>query len=60
MGIAIRKQHRRGRPGRLELARPDVPYAMKLPDGRTLYVEVPGRWTVSDRGGQIGFLPAGV
>lgn len=33
---------------------------MKLPDGRTLFVEVPGRWTVEDRGGEIAFLPEGV
>lgn len=51
---------RRGRPRAGHLSRPDVPYTMKLPDGRTLFVEVPGRWTVEDRGGETAFLPEGV
>jgi DNA-binding XRE family transcriptional regulator len=33
---------------------------MKLPDGRTVYVEVPGRWVMKDRGGETAFLPDGV
>jgi hypothetical protein len=33
---------------------------MRLGDGRVVYVEVPGRWTTTDRGGQVGFLPDGV
>ncbi len=33
---------------------------MRLPDGRTLYVEVPGRWTATDRSGEIVFLPEAV
>ena len=33
---------------------------MKLPDGRTVYVEVPGRFTVTDRSGELAFTPAGV
>ena len=33
---------------------------MKLPDGRTVYVEVPGRWATKDRGDQVAFLPDGV
>ncbi len=33
---------------------------MKLPDGRTLYVELPGRWVRMDRDGQPVFLPPGV
>ena len=37
-----------------------MPYTMRLPDGRTLYVEVPGRWVTRDRGGQAAFLPEGV
>jgi DNA-binding XRE family transcriptional regulator len=32
---------------------------MKLPDGRILYVEVPGRLTTPDRSGEVAFLPAG-
>lgn len=51
---------RRGRPRAKQLSRPDVPYTMRLPDGRTLFVEVPGRWTVEDRGGETAFLPEGV
>lgn len=38
----------------------DYPYVMKLKDGRMIYVEVPGRWTVRDRSGEIGFLPPAV
>jgi DNA-binding transcriptional regulator YiaG len=33
---------------------------MKLPDGRTVYVEVPGRWVTADRDGSPAFLPQGV
>jgi DNA-binding XRE family transcriptional regulator len=33
---------------------------MRLPDGRTLCVEVPGRWTTADRDGTPAFLPEGV
>jgi DNA-binding transcriptional regulator YiaG len=33
---------------------------MKLPDGRTLYVEVPGRWMTQDRDGTPAFLPEAV
>ena len=33
---------------------------MKLPDGRTLFVEVPGRWTTNDRDGSTLFLPDAV
>jgi len=51
---------RRGRPRAKQLSRPDVPYTMKLPDGRTLFVEVPGRWTADDRGGETALLPEGV
>lgn len=38
----------------------DVPYVMKLPDGRTLYVEVPGRYAERDRSGRVAFAPEGV
>lgn len=54
------KRWRRGRPPNPALARPDFPYAMKLPDGRVLLVEVPGRWVTADRDGTPAFLPAGV
>lgn len=40
--------------------RPDVPYMMKLPDGRALYVEVPGRYAEQDRSGRVAFTPEGV
>ena len=33
---------------------------MMLPDGRTLFVEVPRRLTRVDRGGGVGFTPEGV
>ncbi|MEW6250590.1 MAG: helix-turn-helix domain-containing protein [Planctomycetota bacterium] len=33
---------------------------MKLPDGRVLYVEIPGRWTATDRGGETVLLPEAV
>lgn len=54
------RRWRRGRQGAKDLLRPDVPYVMNLPDGRRLFVEVPGRWTVEARGGQVGFTPQGV
>ncbi len=54
------KRRRRGPKPHESLSRPDVPYTMKLPDGRTLFVEVPGRWTRTDRSGETAFLPEGV
>jgi len=51
---------RRGRPQRGELTAPGVPYAMTLPGGRTLFVEVPARMATRDRGGQPAFTPDGV
>lgn len=51
---------RRGRPPAAQLSNPDFPYTMKLPDGRTVYVEVPGRWVTADRDGSPAFLPQGV
>lgn len=33
---------------------------MKLPDGRTLYIEVPGRWMMRDRDGTPAFMPQAV
>jgi hypothetical protein len=54
------KQKRRGREPANQLSQPDYPYTMKLPDGRTIYVEVPGRWVTKDRGGEVAFLPAAV
>lgn len=40
--------------------RPDVPYTMRLPDGRTVFVLVPGKWTRGDVSGEAGFTPDGV
>lgn len=51
---------RRGRQPAAQLGKPDFPYTMKLPDGRTLYVEVPGRWVTTDRDGSPAFLPEAV
>ncbi|MCH7591184.1 MAG: helix-turn-helix domain-containing protein [Planctomycetes bacterium] len=53
-------KRRRGRGPAAQLGHPDLPYAMKLPDGRTLYVEVPGRWVTADRDGKPALLPEGV
>lgn len=39
---------------------PDLPYAMRFADGRTLAVEVPGRFVVRDRDGEVAFTPEGV
>lgn len=52
--------NRRGRARRAEVASPGVPYTMKLDGGRTLFVEVPGRMAVQDRGGEAAFTPQGV
>ena len=38
----------------------DMPWTMKLPDGRTVFVEVPARYTDRDRGGELLFTPDGV
>lgn len=38
----------------------DVPYTIKLSDGRRVYVEVPGRWTGFDRSGKIAFTAEGM
>lgn len=51
---------RRGRQPAAQLSNPDFPYTMKLGDGRTIYVEVPGRWMTKDRDGTPAFLPPAV
>ncbi|MGN6367489.1 MAG: helix-turn-helix domain-containing protein [Phycisphaerae bacterium] len=51
---------RRGRHQNPQLARPDYPFAMKLPDGRTMVVAIPGRWTAEDRDGSTLLLPEAV
>jgi len=55
-----RKTWRRGRPRPADVQRPDVPYTMKLPDGRTIYVEIPGRWVTQVRGYGAAFRPEAV
>lgn len=55
-----RRSRRRGTRPDPKLARPDLPYTMKLPDGRTLLVEVPGRWVSADRDGSPVFSPNAV
>lgn len=54
------KSTRRGTRPNPALARPNFPHTMRLPDGRTLLVEVPGRWVTADRDGTPAFLPDGV
>jgi hypothetical protein len=54
------KRSRRGTRPNPALARPNYPYTMRLADGRTLLVEVPGRWVTADRDGTPAFLPDGV
>jgi hypothetical protein len=49
--------NRRARRQRLS---PGIPYTMRLPDGRTVYVEVPARMAVRDRTGKLAFTPEGV
>jgi len=39
---------------------PGFPFTMKLPDGRTLVVELPGRWVTADRDGTPAFTPEAV
>lgn len=60
MTTTVKKRYRRGTRPNPALSRPDHPYTMKLPDGRTLFVEVPGRWVTTDRSGAVAFLPEGV
>jgi DNA-binding XRE family transcriptional regulator len=51
--------HKRGlRPNSPPL--PDLPYTMNLPDGRIVFVTIPGEYTIRDRSGEIGFRPEGV
>ena len=65
---AKKAPYRRGRPRRPELDAPGLPYTMKLADGRTVFVEVPGRMVTRDRGGprtrmdqgEPAFTPEGV
>src|SRR3954469_12369636 len=58
--MATHNSKRPGPPTAAALRRADMPYTMKLADGRRVYVEVPGRWTAPDRGGQVAFTPQGM
>ena len=60
MATTTKAKRRRGRPPAKQITQPDYPYTMKLPDGRTIYVEVPGRWVTKDRSGEVAFLPQAV
>jgi DNA-binding transcriptional regulator YiaG len=57
---SVTKPRRGGRPARKELRAPGIPHTMKLPDGRTVFVEVPARMTRRDRSGELGFTPQGI
>ena len=54
------RKHRVGRKPAARLSRPDYPYTMRLADGRTVAVEVPGRWVSADRDGTPAFEPEAV
>ena len=56
----VKRRRRDGRLARTEAPAPGVPYTMKLSDGRTVFVEVPGRLATRDRGGDLAFTPEGV
>ena len=60
MSTTTKPRLRRGRRPAQKLKRSGVPYTMKLPDGRTLFVEVPGRMAVTDISGETAFTPEGV
>jgi len=38
----------------------DLPYIMRLADGRTVFVLVPGAWTEADVSGQVAFTPSAI
>lgn len=54
------RKRRGGRKPAAHLSRPDSPYTMRLADGRTVAVEVPGRWVAADRDGTPAFEPGAV
>lgn len=60
MATFVQRRSGRGRSPGMVSRQADVPYAMRLPDGRTVYVEVPGQWVARDRGGETAFLPPAV
>lgn len=60
MATTLKPRTRRGTKPAAALSRLDFPYTMRLPDGRTVCVEVPGRWVTAERDGTPAFLPDGV
>lgn len=53
-------RRRGGRKPAARLSRPDLPHTMRLRDGRTVCIEVPGRWVTADRDGTPAFEPEAV
>lgn len=53
-----KKRTKNGGAGRT--IRDDVPYTMRLPDGRTLFVLIPARWCELDVSREIAFKPDAV
>ena len=60
METQARRKTRTGPAPAAHLSNPDYPYTMKLADGRTVYVEIPGRWVRADRSGEAAFTPDAV
>lgn len=58
--VAKAKGWRRGRRRSQRVRQADVPFTTRLPDGRTLAVEIPGRWMAEDRDGSAVLLPEAV
>ena len=56
----LRKMRQGSRGARRDLLSHGIPYTMRLPDGRTVYVEVPARMATPDRAGELAFTPEGV
>ena len=54
------KRRRTAREAHGNLLAPGVPYTMRLPDGRTVFVEVPARMASRDRSGELAFTQEGV
>lgn len=54
------KSWRRGRQRSQRVQRAGVPFTTRLADGRTLAVEIPGRWVAEDRDGSTVLLPEAV
>jgi len=55
-----KRPRRGGRPARNELRTPGIPHTMMLPDGRTVFVEVPARMATRGRSGELAFTPEAV